>query len=145
MLLALADLIERRLGNINMAMLYQWLHIAVEEGQEQGSDMGTIHIRICHNDNLIVAELGQVKFVADATAKGGNHGTDFCIGIDAIQPSLLYVEYLAPDRQDGLEPSVTALLGRTAGRITLYNEDFAVLRILYRAVSQLAWQSCIEL
>ena len=103
--------------------------------------MSTIHICICHNNNLVVTQLGQIKFIADTAAESSNHGTDFCVGIDSIQASLFYVENLASDWQNSLETTIPSLLSRTTCRITLYDENLAMLWILNRAICQLTWQA----
>ncbi len=43
--------------------------IPEEEGQQQSADVGTVHIGIGHDDDLAIAQLGDVKFIADAAAQ----------------------------------------------------------------------------
>ena len=45
---------------------------------------------------------------------------------DAVLHGLLYVENLTAQGQDGLELAVAALLGCTAGRVTLDYKQFAI-------------------
>ena len=54
---------------------------------------------------------------------------------------LLHVQNLSAQRQDGLSITVASLLGRTTGGVSLDEEYLAFLRVLVRAVSQLAGQS----
>src|SRR5581483_3353417 len=57
-----------------------------------------------------------------------------------VDPGLLHVEDLAPDRQDGLEHGDPAALGRATGRVTLDHVDLAQGRVRGLAVGQLARQ-----
>ena len=57
-------LVQRRHGDIDMAFINQLRHKPVEKCQKKGADMRTIHIGIGHNDNLVVAQLADVKVVA---------------------------------------------------------------------------------
>ena len=45
----------RQHGDIHMSLLYQFRHEPVKQRQQQGGDMSSVHIRICHNNNLIVS------------------------------------------------------------------------------------------
>ena len=54
---------------------------------------------------------------------------------------LLYVKNLTAQRKNSLMEAVASLLGRTTSRVTLDKENLALLRILDRAVGQLAWQT----
>ena len=111
MLLAGADQVQGRLGDEHVAVLDQRPHIPVEEREQQGPDVGTVHIRIGHDDDLVVPGLGDVEFVTDAASEGRDHGPDFLAVQHLVQTGFFHVQDLAPQRQDGLEVPVTALLG----------------------------------
>src|SRR6185369_10071252 len=67
LLLAALDLVERRLGDVEVPALDQFVHVVVEEGQEQGQDVGSVHVGIGHDDDPAVAQLGDVEIIlADA-------------------------------------------------------------------------------
>ena len=55
--LAPAQLEEGRHGGVDIAVLDEGPHEAEEEGQQQGADMGAVHIGIGHDDDLVIAEL----------------------------------------------------------------------------------------
>ena len=57
-----------------------------------------------------------------------------------VQAGLLHVQDLAPQRQDGLELPVPALLRGAAGGVALHQEELAQLRVPLLAVGQLARQ-----
>ena len=141
MLLALANLIERRLGNEHMTMLNQRFHIAIEERQQQRTDMRAIDIGICHDDDFAVTAFCQIKIIADARTECRNHRADFGVGKNLIETCLFYVQNLTAQGQDSLETAVTALLGGTACRVTLDEVDFGHFRVFDGAVCQLTGQA----
>ena len=108
--------------------------------------MASVDIGIGHNHNLVVAKLRQVHclrifFSTDGNAQSSVDIADLLAFESAVLHSLLHIEDLTAKRKDGLESTVTAYLGSTAGGITLDEEEFALGRILVGAVSQLAGKS----
>ena len=55
LLFAVFGFVQRRLGDVDVAAFDQLGHLAVEEGQEQGADVRTVHIGIGHDDDAVVA------------------------------------------------------------------------------------------
>ena len=140
------DLVERRLGDVDKALSDQLRHLPVEKRQQQRADVRAVHVRIGHDDDLVVAQLFEVErafafAVADARADGGDHGADFGVLQHLVQARLLDVDQLAANRQDRLELPVAALLGRAAGGITLDDVQLGVRRVAVRAIGQLAGQA----
>ena len=67
------DFIKRRLGDIEIAALNNFRHLAVEKGQEQCADMRAINIGIGHDDDFVIAQLFDIEiFAANARAERGN-------------------------------------------------------------------------
>ena len=94
-------------------------HLVVEEGKEQGADVGAIHIGIGHDDDASVAELFDIEgtlliAVTDPGADRRDHGLDFGILEHLVEAGLLHIDELAPNRQNGLESTVAALFGATS-------------------------------
>ena len=123
--LAPGELIQRGHGGVDIAVLDQGAHIAEEEGQQQGADMAAVHIGICHDDDLVVAQLLHVELIPDARPQGGDHGLELVVAIHLVHPGLLHVQHLAPQGEDGLEPGVAALDGGAAGGVALDDVDLA--------------------
>ena len=139
--LALADLVERRLGDVEVALLDQLRHLPVEEGQQQRADVGAVDVGVRHDDDLVVAQLRQVEVVAaDAGAERGDQRADLLAGEHLVEARALHVEDLAAQRQHGLELAVAALLGRAAGRVALDDEHLGVGGIAVLAFGELAGQ-----
>ncbi len=142
LLLAFLHLVKRRLGNIDIAPLDQLGHLAEEERQQQGTNVRTIHVRIRHDDDAVVAEFFHIVFVAaNAAAQSGDQGAHFLGGEHLVETRLFHVEDLALQRQDRLILAVTALFGRAPRRITLHNIEFGEGRVFLLAVRQLAGQA----
>ena len=74
---AFGDLVERRLGDEQVAGADDVGHLAVEEGQQQGADMRAIDIGVGHDDDLVIAQLFEVELVADAGAHRLDQRADF--------------------------------------------------------------------
>ena len=67
-----------------MSFKNQFWHKTIEQGEKQGGDMGTIHIRIGHDDNFVIAELCNIKIIPISFRKTAtkcvDHRLDFRIG-----------------------------------------------------------------
>jgi hypothetical protein len=75
--LAVLDLVERRLGDIDVAALDQFGHLAIEQRQQQGTDVRAVDVRVGHDDDAVVAQLFDVEIVlADAGAERGDQRDD---------------------------------------------------------------------
>ena len=122
-------LIKRRHRNIDMSFKDQLRHKTVEQGKQQCGNVCSIHIRIGHDNDFIIAQLTDIKVIAisfgKAAAKCIDHGLDFCIGKYFINTCFFYVQDLTTDWQDCLEHTVSGCLRRTAGRISLDDKNLA--------------------
>ena len=135
---ALLHLEQGRLGNVDMALLDEGAHIAEEEGQHQGADVGAVHIGIGHDEDFVVPQLGDIKFLADAAAQRQHHRHQLVVAVDAVGAGLFHVQHLAPQGKDGLDGGVAAHLGRAACRVALDDEDLGAGGVFLAAVGQLA-------
>lgn len=87
--------------------------------------MRTVDICIGHDDDLVVAGLGDIKVAAvtgarrDAAADRGNQRLDGVTRERAVVAHALDVQNLAAQGQNRLDVSATAVLGRTACRVAL--------------------------
>ena len=68
LLLAGLHLVQRRLRDVDVAALHQLGHLAVEEGQQQRADVGAVDVGVGHDDDAVVAQLGDVEVVGAALA-----------------------------------------------------------------------------
>ena len=81
-------------------MLDEGPHEPEEEGQQQGTDVGAVHIGIGHNDDLVIAQLFQVEVVSDAGAQSGDDGGQLVVAVYLVGTGLLDVY-----KRQGLRPS----------------------------------------
>ena len=103
--------------------------------------MGAVDVGVGHQDDLVVAELGDVELLEpDAGAQRRDQEADLLVREHLVVARLLGVDDLAAQRQDRLGPAVAALLGRPAGGVALDQEELARRRVALRAVGQLAGQ-----
>ena len=95
LLLAALDPVERRLGDVEVALLDDVGEVAVEEGEQQGADVRAVDVGVGHDDDLVVAQLAEVEVVADAGAQGGDQRADLLAAQHLVEPGALDVEDLA--------------------------------------------------
>src|SRR5678816_2841438 len=70
--LALLDLVQRRLRDVDVAVLEQLVEVPEEERQEERADVAPVDVGVGHDDDLVVAELLDVLVIADAGAQRGD-------------------------------------------------------------------------
>ena len=63
------DLVQRRLRDIHVATLDQLRQLTEEEGQQQGADVGAVHVGVRHDHHLLVAQLPVAVVGADPAAE----------------------------------------------------------------------------
>ena len=141
MFVLVLDAEQRRLGDVDVAALHQLEHLPVEEREEQRADVRAVDVGIGHDDDLVVAALGEVLVFADAGADGGDHAADFVVGEDFVFARLVGVDDLAAQRQDRLELAQAAAFGAAAGRIAFDEVQLALVDIAAGAVAELAGEA----
>ena len=134
------QLVERRLGDVHVALLDQLLHMPEEEREDERANVGPVDVGVAGDDDLVVAGPGDVELLADARADRGDHGLDLVVGEHLVDAGLLDVVDLAAEREDGLEAAIAGLDGRAAGAVALDQVDLGRARVVERAVGELARQ-----
>ena len=69
--------------------------MAEEEGQHQGADMRSVHIRVGHDDDFVVTKFFVIHIFPHSHAHGRNHVFDFLAGQHAVETGALHVQDLA--------------------------------------------------
>ena len=133
---AVLDLVERRLGDVDVAGLDELRHLAEQQRQHERPDVRAVHVGVGHDDDLVVARVLDVELVAHAGAERGDERLDLVVLQDLVDPALLDVEDLAAQRQDGLGRAVAPLRRRAAGGVALDDEDLGERRVLDLAVAR---------
>ena len=137
------DLVKRRLGDEEMTAFDQFRHLAEEEGEQQGSDVGAVDVGVRHDDDFVITQLVAVEFVlADAGAERRDQRADFLRAEHFVKPRTLDIEDFAAQGEHCLIFAVTALLCGSACRVTLDDEDFGLGRITLLAIREFSGQIC---
>ena len=123
-----------------MPLVDQLGHVAKEKGQQQRGNVRAVDVGVGKDDYAVVAQVGEVKMLADAAAQCRDDGLHLSVLENAIQPGALGVEDLAAKREHSLKPAVTALLGAATRAVALDDEQLGPLGVALRAVGQLARQ-----
>ena len=141
MVLAALNFVERRAGDVDVTALHQLLLVAVEEGEQQGADVGAVHVGVGHDHDPVVTEVLHVEVLTlDPQAQGRYQRLDLSVLVDLGVIGLLDVEDLAPQRQDCLEATVAALLGGATSGVALHDVDLGFAGVAGAAVGQFSGQ-----
>ena len=141
-MLTARQFVERGLRDVDMPTIDELPHLPEKEGQIQRANMRSIYIRIRHDNDAVISELVWIKLVfTNAAAQRSHKIADLCGAQHFVEARLLHIQNLAFKRQDGLEFSITALLGRATRRIPLHEVQLAQRRVALLAVRQFAGQA----
>ena len=97
--------------------------------------MLSINIGIGHQDNFVVAQPVEIKFLLHTGAKCRDQRLDFSVLENFVNASFLHIKDFSANRKDRLGPRVSSLTCRATGAITFNNEDFAFLGFAARAIN----------
>lgn len=87
--------------------------------------MASVDIGIGHDDNFMIAAFVGIEIVtSDTGAKRGNDGSDFGGIQHLVKTGTFNVQNFTAQRHNRLIAAMTPLFGRTAGGISLNDEDF---------------------
>ena len=140
-LLTALHFVEGRTSNVDVATFHQLFLIAIEECQQQGADVRTIHIGVGHDHDAVVTQILHIKiFSFDAQTKGCYERLNFCVLVDLGVIGFLDVEDLAAQRKDRLETPIPALFGGSTSGVALHDVNLGFGRIAGAAIGQFAGQ-----
>ena len=77
--------------------------------------MGTIRIRIGHDNDLIIVGVFHREICPNSSTDGVDHGVDFLVLEDITHIGLLSIKNLPTKWKNRLELPIPSLFGRTAG------------------------------
>jgi hypothetical protein len=116
-------------------------HGAIEEGDQQGRDVGAVDVGVRHDDDPLVTQLLDVETRSGRDAQRQGQVRQFDVLAQLVGGRRSDVQDLAAQGQDGLGGAVARLFGRAAGRVALDDEQFGAVGRLARTVRQLAGQT----
>mmetsp|Transcript_57679 Transcript_57679/g.125258 ORF Transcript_57679/g.125258 Transcript_57679/m.125258 type:complete len:274 (+) Transcript_57679:746-1567(+) len=135
----MADLVERRVSDVDKPLLHDLALVAVEEREEQSADVGAVDVGVGHQDDSVVSELRWREFVAlESETEAGDECLDLRVLVHRGVVGLLDVEDLPAQRQDGLRLARSPLLGGATRRVSLDDENLRFRGVAGRAVGELA-------
>ena len=103
--------------------------------------MGAVHVRVRHDDDLVVAQLVGGELVAsDAGPERGDERADLLGRQHLVETHALDIEDFASQRQYRLEGAVAALFGAAAGGVALDDEELRLRRVALLAICKLPRQ-----
>ena len=57
--------------------------------------MGSVHVGIGHDDDLVIAKLRDIKILMNTGTKSGDHGFNLSVCIDFVKSCLFYIQNLS--------------------------------------------------
>ena len=95
--------------------------------------MRAVHIGICHDDDLVIAQFCDVKIISvpfgKTASEGVDHRFDLRVCQDLVDRCFFDIQDLAAYGQDRLVVPVSCGLGRTAGRVSLNDKNLALFGV----------------
>ena len=92
--------------------------------------MRAINIGISHDNDFVITQFADIKIFMNTGSKCSDHCFDLCIAVDSVQTRLFYIEDLTTQWKDCLCCTVSGSFCGTTRRISLYDVDLTVFRIL---------------
>ena len=114
--LAFGAKVKGRSGDVQATLLDNLREVAEEKRHNQRVNVRTIDVGIGHDDNLLVAQLVNVRFFAVFTVHAETDAQRlddivYFVALECLVPhGLFHIQNLTAKRQDSLERTVTALL-----------------------------------
>ncbi len=72
--------VKGRLGDIQITAVDEFLHLAIEKGQKECSDVGSINVCIRHDDDLVIPEFFQINIRCHTGTKRSDDCPDLRVG-----------------------------------------------------------------
>ena len=150
-LVAIGDLVERRLRDIDIALLDERRDEAVDHGQDQRADLEAVHVGIGADDDAVPAQAVEVerrqilrRLAAhlDAAAEDLEQVGNDVVLEDLVVIRLQAVQDLAAHGHDRLKFAVAALLDRAERGVALHDVQLAARNVLRAAVDELLHAVC---
>src|SRR2546422_5230846 len=123
-LLALANLVQRRLPNVDIARVNHWPHVPKEECEKQSSYVLSIYVAIRECSHLVIPNFREIEFLADASSNCRDQRADLLVLQHLVEPCLLNIQDFSSEREDCLEFAPTTRLATPARARSFYDEDF---------------------
>src|SRR5262249_39843552 len=116
-------LVQRRHGDVDVAVLEELAHVAVEERENERANVRAIDVGGGHVSEAVGGQACDVELVADAGADCGDHRLDLDVREHLVDAVLLAVDDLPAQREDRLVRAVASTLCRPASGIALDDEE----------------------
>ena len=109
------DSVKRGHRGVHSPLLNERAHVAEEEGEQKGANVGAVDVGVCHHNDLAVARRGKVEGPPASRPDHLDDLGDLFVFEDIRRRSLLDVEDFAADGKKGLEFARPRELGGSQG------------------------------
>src|SRR3989338_4980351 len=115
-------LIQRRLGYIEIPVVYDRPEMPIKERKKKRAYVRSVHVGVCSDYYLMVAELLYIEHISNRGPQCDNKISYLLRGKHFIYPSALNVQNFAAERQNRLYASIAPHFTCPACRIAFHNE-----------------------
>ncbi len=139
---ALLDFEERRLSDVDAAVLDQLAEVAENERQQQRANVAAVDVGIGHQNELAIATLLDIfEFGTGGHADGFEDVRDLGVVEHLREDRFFDVQNFAAQRENCLRVGITACVGGAAGRITFDEVQLTEVEVSAAAVAELVGQT----
>ena len=94
----------------------------IQEREEKRADVRTVDVGVCRDDYLVITKLGEIEYVPYGRAERNDKILYLLRSQHLVEACTLDVQYLAAQRQNGLNAPVATHFSGAAGRIALHDK-----------------------
>mmetsp|Transcript_23799 Transcript_23799/g.42852 ORF Transcript_23799/g.42852 Transcript_23799/m.42852 type:complete len:202 (-) Transcript_23799:3695-4300(-) len=132
---------QGRAGQIQVPMVDHRPHLGEKERHQKRRDMGAVHVRVGHDDDLVIAQVVHVEFRPQTHAKRLGQIRNFRVGAEFRRRSTQHVQDLAAQGKKRLGLAVPRHFGGAARAVALHDKQLGSVAVGRRTIDQLAGQA----
>src|SRR5207249_8468627 len=112
-------------------------HLAIEKSKKQSADVRAVNVRVGHDDDRMIAQLGRIIIFFDPCAQCHNHQADFLKREHFVETHLLDIEDFSLEQENHLVTPISSLLHKASNRISLDKIKLTQNQISFLTIHQL--------
>ena len=99
-------------------------HLAIDKCEKQGADMASIHIGIRHDNNFVIPQFCDIKFIfSNARAQSTYECTNFLRSKHAVKAGALHIQNFTSNGKNRLVFTVTTCFSIPSGTVSFHDKE----------------------
>ncbi len=103
-----------------MPILNKLTRMAEKESEQQRPDVCPVHVGVSHNDDFMITQLADIPLGVYASTQGSDESAYLIVVQNLGYALSFYIQNLALQGKNGLNLTISPLLGRTSCRVSLH-------------------------